>query len=68
MWLEVINEVSEKGAGLKLVLHTSSLNREKSSMLFLMLCYLDEKVILFVDTEFLFIYFIPNSDNFINLQ
>ena len=37
-------------------------------MLLLMLCYLDEKVILFVDTEFLFIYFIPNSDNFINLQ
>ena len=59
MWLEVINEVSEKGACLKLVLRTSSLNREKSSMLLLMLCYLDENFILFADTEFLFIYFIP---------
>ena len=36
---EVINEVSEKGAGLKLVFRTSSLNREKSSMLLLMPCY-----------------------------
>ena len=47
MWLEVINEVSEKGTGLKLVLRA-----------LLMLCYLDEKVILFKDTEFLFIYFL----------
>ena len=31
MWLEVINEVSEKGTGSKLVLCTSSLNREKIS-------------------------------------
>ena len=32
---------------LKLVLRTSSLNREKIPHFFLMLCYLDEKVILF---------------------
>ena len=34
MWLEVINEVSGKGTGLKLVLGTSSLNREFKSRKF----------------------------------
>ena len=63
MWLGLINEVSEKGTGSKLVLRTSSLNREKNSLLLLMLCYQDEKIILFVDTCILIIFFLDNEWN-----
>ena len=40
----------------------------KSSVLLLMFCYQEEKVIFFVDTEFLFCTLFSNSDVFINLH
>ena len=58
MWLEVVNEVSEKGTGFKACSPHVKFKSSKSSVLLSMLCYKEEKVILFVDTEFLFIYFI----------
>ena len=40
----------------------------KSSVLLLMLCYQEEKVIFIVDTEFLLCTLFSNSDVFINLH